>query len=121
MDEKVTVQSILNENYCVALIKNSSTIFVFWKFSNYKLSQFRNREINDKILIKVFDSNDNLVCSIGENFETAKTYIVLPRSVDEVYVKMYVINKNSEELIAVSNRVKLSYEKEFREEYNSIK
>lgn len=121
MNEKLTVQSILNENYCVALIKNSNTIFVFWKFSNYKISQFKNKEISDKILIKVFDSNDNLVCSIGENFEIAKTYIVLPKSVDEVYVKIYVVNKNIEELVSTSNKVKLSYEKEFREEYNSLK
>ncbi|MEF3280891.1 MAG: DUF4912 domain-containing protein [Elusimicrobiota bacterium] len=117
MDIDVKVNSIFDENYCLIMPKNSETIFVFWKFSNYKISQFKNGEYLKKISIKALDESDKNIAEITLDYDMAKCYLMLPRYVENVFVRLYARSKNGEETISCSNKIKLSYEKEMKKEY----
>jgi len=121
MDMKVTVLSSLDENYCVVMPRNFETVFIFWKFSNYKISQFKNGEYSKNIMIKFFDENKNPVLDISVPYDAAKYYITLPRHTASITASLYLNRNNSYELLSNSNEISLSFEKNLKKEYNYIR
>jgi hypothetical protein len=116
-----TPKSILNENYCVAIGVNSETIFLFWKFSNYRISSFEKSLLDRKIIIKVFDRNENVVAEIETDYASSKIYITLPSVNFPVCARIYVKSNSGEiEETAKSNDITLSHEREVRKEYNYL-
>ena len=119
---KHSPRSILNENYCVAIPVNSEKIFLFWKFSSYKLSEFENSFLDRNITIRVFEKNGNKIAEIETDYMSSKIYIAIPQAGLPIYAVIYVKDKygNIGE-IARSNEVTLSYERELRKEYNYLR
>lgn len=120
MSFSFNTKSILDENYCIALPQNSSTVFVFWKFSDYKISQFEKGYYFSNIILRVIDENKNNIVDLPCSWNKAKLYISLPRVINSVSVELYAENEKGKEKISVSNEVKLSYEKETKKDYSKI-
>lgn len=112
--------SILNENYCIVLPKNSQEVFVFWKFSKFKFNQFLNSELNKKITLKLFDLKGNKLMEISHPYNENKLYITIPKYTEGLYAEIHANSSNKSELIATSNTIKLSYEREIKERYLNI-
>lgn len=120
MSFNLTTKSILDENYCLVLPKNSSEVFVFWKFSDFKISQFEKGYYFKNIIFRVLDENKNIVADVPCEWDRAKFYISLPKFVNSITVELYAENSNGKEKISVSNEINISYEKEIKKEYTRI-
>jgi len=121
MSFDLNTKSLLDENYCVMLIQNSSTIFVFWKFSDYKNYQFEKGFYKKDITIKLLDENNNCVVDIPVEWNKARLYVALPRSLNSVRVEIYAENSNSREKLSSYGPLKISYMKETKKDYIKIK
>ncbi|MGC8866582.1 MAG: DUF4912 domain-containing protein [Elusimicrobiales bacterium] len=119
MIEKLTPLSILDENYCVCMIRNSSTIFVFWKFSNYYINLFEKKIISSEIRLKVY-SSDRCIADIPVNYKVAGYHITLPSIVTEIKVGLFCYENGEEKNLCFSNQLSLSYEKESFEDYSFV-
>jgi hypothetical protein len=78
-EELNLVRSILDENSCNILVKNNETLFIFWKFSQFKINQFINLEYKEKILIRLYDSSERQMLEIESKWNSGKIYIKLPK------------------------------------------
>ncbi len=106
-----TTKSLIDENYILIIPKNETTVFVFWKFSEYKNFQFQNKNYKENIIIKIFE-NSNLVVEISAKWNDARKYIVLPKKSKEIFAELYAENQNENERIAVSNTLRFFYKEE---------
>ncbi len=116
MIEKLSPISILDENYCVCLIKNSSVVFVFWKFSNYYINLFERKIISNEIRLKVYSSG-RCIADIPVSYAAGGYHITLPSIVREVKVGVFCYEGGQGKNLCFSNEVLLGCEKETFADY----
>lgn len=121
MFEKLSPLSIIDENYCVCMIKNASTVFVFWKFSEYYLMLFKQLKLSQTIRIKIYSENDNrCIADVPSNYFDGGCYVNIPYINGRIKAVIFCVENNSEKELCYSNSVSLSYEKELFKDYNFI-
>lgn len=113
------LSSSLNENFCVILPKNASTIFLFWKMSDFKIEKFEKKEYADNLIVKVFDEKENQVMEVPASWSSGKLYINLPKDDFRCFVKIYSqCPAGSLEEMARSNVISVPAEKNYSSVYS---
>jgi len=119
---KERVMTSLDKTFCVILPKNFSKIYLFWKFSNFKIEKFEKKEYSHNLIIKILDRDNNTIMETSAIWNSGKIYLNLPKDNLSCYVKIYAntINGKLEE-IATSNIIDIPSEKENKVNYGNYK
>lgn len=116
------VKTSIDQTYCAIIPKNFSTIYLFWKLSNFKIDKFISKEYNEKIIIKVFDEFENFIMETNAFWNSGRIYINLPKDNFKCKVKIYAQLKSGNlEEIASSNLIDIPSEKEYNLTYQTYK
>lgn len=115
---KLSPETILDENYCVCMIRNALTIFVFWKFSNYYLKLFQDGVLSSEIRLRVFEPDGKCFVDVPAKYFWGGYHISLPRFTERVRVGIFCFENGIEKNLCFSDDLILSFEKEFKKDYN---
>lgn len=113
-----TPKTILDENYCVCILRNATTLFVFWKFSDYYLSLFENKSISPYIRLKLINEDEKILVDIPCLYSKSLIHIGLPANARRARVEIYCNENNNQKLLCVSNEVLLASERDIKGDYN---
>lgn len=116
---KADISSSLNENFCVVLPKNASSVYLFWKFSDFKIEKFEKKEYGETLIVKVFDEKESQVMEMPAPWDSGKLYISLPKDDFKCSVRLYSQNGGGLEEIARSNLIEVPAEKIYSSAYSS--
>lgn len=114
----LTPKTILDENYCVCMLRNASIIFVFWKFSDYYLNLFENKVIAPEIRIKLINEEEKILADLPCLYSKSLLHIELPKLAKMVRVDIYCIENNNEKYLCSSNVIGLVSERDLKKDYN---
>lgn len=115
---RLTPEGILDENYCVCILQNAWTVFVFWKFSQYYLRLFKDNILLPEIRLKVYDADERCLVDIPVRYSLGGYHITLPRFTPRIKVGLFCIENGVERRLCVSDELILPFEKELKKDYN---
>lgn len=114
----LTPKTILDENYCVCMLRNANTVFVFWKFSDYYLSLFENKNIPSEIRIKLINEENKILADLPSIYSKSVLHIEVPTHAKKVKIDIYCFENGIEKILCSSNVVNLASERDFKKDYN---
>ncbi|MCX7641522.1 MAG: hypothetical protein N2Z20_02675 [Elusimicrobiales bacterium] len=121
MITKLTAKTILDENYCICMMRNATTVFVFWKFSDYYLKLFEEKIISQEVRIKVFNEEGKCIADIPSIYASGGLHIILPSFSKKIRVGIFGFEKGVEKSFCFSNEIDIVCEKEIKKDYSFLK
>jgi len=104
---KTPLSFLLDENYCVLLVKNPEEIYMFWRFSSYKIKSFIDGEYSAFLRVKISDSSGKNIVELSIPWDKGSEYISIP--VNDIYCQAHIfgVKNKVEEKICSSSEIKI--------------
>lgn len=104
---KTPLSFLLDESYCVLLVKNPEEVYMFWRFSSYKIKSFLDGEYSALLRIRISDPSGKNFVELSAPWDKGSEYISVP--VNDVYCQAHIfaIKNGVEEKICSSPKIKI--------------
>lgn len=106
-EKKETLSFLLDENYCVLITKNFEELFLFWRFSKYKISSFERGEYSPDLTVKIIGENGKSIMELSSKWDRRGIYLKLPCEDISCLAEIYCKKDGKEEKICSSQYVKV--------------
>lgn len=98
---------LLDENYCVLLAKNFEELFLFWRFSRYKVSMFEKGVYQHMIRVKLLNESGKTLIELPAKWDCGGIYLRIPFEDILCYAEIYSARNTKEERLCVSAAIKV--------------
>lgn len=98
---------LLDETYCVLLVKNFEELFLFWRFSKYKISSFESGEYKDILRIRILNEKGKNLMDLPAKWDCGGVYLRLPFEDLLCSAELYCVKNGKEEKLCSSLHVKV--------------